>query len=164
MNIKNLKPNGDAYSRQFKQGYFTPINKHKYKGRYPIIYRSSLELKFCMICDSNDNITMWSSESVEIPYWNPIEGMQRTYNPDYLIEILTGAGKIKYMVEVKPKDFTVKPKPLATNASLKARKAYNFKLRNFVINMHKKMAADRYCREFSMKYIFLTESFFAAFK
>ena len=164
MSIKNFNaPNKDAFSRQFNQGYFTPKNLFKYVGQYPIIYRSGLELKFCKMCDSNTSITRWSSESIALNYYNPVEQKEANYYPDYLIEILKDNILVKYMVEIKPRDFIVKPKQPAKTASIQQRKNYNYKLKNYIVNMHKKIAADKFCKENNMKYIFLTESFFRYF-
>ena len=49
MSIKNVKPNKNS---GFIQGYFNPKNPEKYKGPSPIIYRSSWERKFMIMCDS----------------------------------------------------------------------------------------------------------------
>ena len=53
---------------RYKQGNYTPRHPEKYKGTWPIIYRSSYELLFCKFCDDNTNVIEWSSESIVIPY------------------------------------------------------------------------------------------------
>jgi hypothetical protein len=56
-----------AYSGKFK-----PKNPEKYAGRGSIRYRSSWELKFMNFLDENPSIKNWASESISIPYKNPI--------------------------------------------------------------------------------------------
>ena len=66
-NIKSVKPNG-----RYKSGKFIPKNPEKYVGDINnIIYRSSWEGRFCQYCDINPNIIKWSSEPLEIRFWNP---------------------------------------------------------------------------------------------
>jgi hypothetical protein len=54
--------------------------------------------------DSNDNVLQWASESVRIPYRNPLTGKQSIYIPDFLV---TYRGRnnttIAELIEIKPK-------------------------------------------------------------
>ena len=55
------------------KGKFSPKNYKKYKGdRTKIIYRSSWELRFMKWLDHNNNVLSWGSETVIVPYKNPI--------------------------------------------------------------------------------------------
>ena len=81
MDIKKLKPNG-----KWKSGKYYPTNSEKYIGDiHNIIYRSSWEQRFCQYCDINPNITKWSSEPTDIPYWSPIDKKEHKYFVDYYI-------------------------------------------------------------------------------
>jgi hypothetical protein len=42
-------------------------------------------MTFMMFLDSNDNIVQWASESITIPYRNPITGKQSMYVPDFFV-------------------------------------------------------------------------------
>jgi hypothetical protein len=69
----------------FRQGIYTVRNPGKYVGRGTPRYRSGWEMTFMMFLDSNDNIVQWASESISIPYRNPITGKQSMYVPDFFV-------------------------------------------------------------------------------
>jgi hypothetical protein len=79
-------------------------NSAKYVGRGTPRYRSGWELTFMMFLDSNDNVLQWASESISIPYRNPITGKQSMYVPDFLV---TYRGRnnttVAELIEIKPK-------------------------------------------------------------
>ena len=80
MSIKNLKPSGNS---GFVQGYYNPLNPDKYIGPTPIIYRSSWERKFCIMCDNKESVLKWSSEPVTIKYKWSKDGKEHTFYDDY---------------------------------------------------------------------------------
>ena len=88
----------------FRQGIYTIKNPAKYVGTGKPRYRSGWELTFMMFLDSNDNVLQWASESISIPYRNPITGKQSMYVPDFLV---TYRGRnnttIAELIEIKPK-------------------------------------------------------------
>ena len=88
----------------FRQGLYTVKNAAKYVGKGTPKYRSGWELTFMMFLDSNDNVLQWASESVRIPYRNPLTGKQSIYVPDFLV---TYRGRnnttIAELIEIKPK-------------------------------------------------------------
>ena len=88
----------------FRQGPYTVKNAAKYVGKGTPKYRSGWELTFMMFLDSNDNVLQWASESVRIPYRNPLTGKQSIYIPDFLV---TYRGRnnttIAELIEIKPK-------------------------------------------------------------
>src|SRR6056297_2731526 len=71
--------------KKYAQGKYTPLNKDKYVGKKLPTYRSGWELAFMRFCDSNNNVMQWASESIQIPYRNPITGKQSIYVPDFFI-------------------------------------------------------------------------------
>jgi hypothetical protein len=79
-------------------------NSAKYVGRGTPRYRSGWELTFMMFLDSNDNVLQWASESISIPYRNPLTGKQSMYVPDFLV---TYRGRnnttVAELIEIKPK-------------------------------------------------------------
>ena len=97
---------------KYHQGLFHPRHPEKYVGDVNnIVYRSSWELRFLQYCDSNDNIIQYASEEFSIPYLSPIDNKVHRYYPDYLIKVKESNGSIKkYVIEVKPKRQTEKPK------------------------------------------------------
>ena len=67
-------------------------------------YRSGWELTFMMFLDSNDNILQWASESISIPYRNPITGKPSMYVPDFLITYRDKNNQMRAeLIEIKPK-------------------------------------------------------------
>jgi hypothetical protein len=57
-----------------------------------------------MFLDSNSNIIQWASESVRIPYINPLTRKASTYVPDFLVLYENKYKKqIAELVEIKPK-------------------------------------------------------------
>ena len=109
----NKKRRYQRKKSKFKQGYFTdisekyiqPKNKYMNSEQFPQ-YRSSWELEFMKFCEKNPNIKKWSTESVSIPYINPIDEQPHRYFPDFFIE--TQDGK-KYVIEIKPNNQTNNP-------------------------------------------------------
>lgn len=89
---------------KWAQDFFTPKNPQKYIGNHKPRYRSSWEMTFMMFCDTNDNILYWASESLKIPYRNPITGKQSIYVPDFFVVYENKFGKkLAEVVEIKPK-------------------------------------------------------------
>jgi hypothetical protein len=85
------------------KGEFTPANARKYIGKYPIIYRSSWELTMMRKFDEHPNVIAWASETVSIPYQNPLTGKWSMYIPDFLVVYQDKNGmKRAEIIEVKP--------------------------------------------------------------
>jgi hypothetical protein len=87
----------------YAQGIFTPKHPEKYAGRRSIRYRSSWELAFFRFCDEHPSIIQWASESVRIPYRNPLNGKNTTYVPDLFIIYQDKNGQNHAeLIEIKP--------------------------------------------------------------
>ena len=150
--IKGVKPNG-----KFISGHYTPVNKDKYVGKYPIVFRSSWERKFCIYCDLNAKILKWASEPFEIPYLNRIDQRIHRYYPDFYFEALQPNDTIvKYIAEIKPDGQLYQPTPPKVQ-SVKKILAYNYQLKNYVQIMCKRDAAMKWAKDRGCKYVFLTE-------
>ena len=93
---------------KFAQGPYTVKNAAKYVGKGVPRYRSGWELAFMRFLDNNDHVMQWASESIQIPYRNPITGKQSIYVPDFLITYRTRQNTlIAEVVEIKPKKQSV---------------------------------------------------------
>ena len=137
---------------KFKQGIFNPVNKEKYKGTLPIFYRSSYELRYSRWCDHNPNVISWGSETVIIPYSNPLTGNISRYFVDFNITIKTKDGTIrKYLVEIKPSIQTLPPKPGKNTKALLRRQA------EYIKNRAKWQAAEQYAKKQNKEFVILTE-------
>jgi hypothetical protein len=137
---------------KFKQGIFNPVNKEKYKGTLPILYRSSYELKYMRWCDHNPAIISWGSESIIIPYQNPLTGRVSRYFVDSNITLKTKNGELKkYLIEIKPAIQTIPPKPSKNTRSLLRRQA------EYVKNRAKWAAAEQWSKKKGYEFCILTE-------
>ena len=93
---------------KFAQGPYTVKNIAKYVGRGTPRYRSGWEHAFMRFCDNNEHILQWASESISIPYRNPITGKQSIYVPDFLITYRTRDNRMAAeLIEIKPKKQSV---------------------------------------------------------
>lgn len=90
-------------AHKFAKGEFPIKNPAKYMGKLPAIYRSSWEMTLMRVFDDHPNILGWSSESISIPYQNPLTGRWSMYIPDFLVVFVDKDGtKRCEMIEVKP--------------------------------------------------------------
>jgi hypothetical protein len=93
---------------KWAQGQYIVQNREKYVGKGTPRYRSGWEHSFMRFCDSNDHILQWASESIAIPYRNPITGKMTNYVPDFLITYRTRNNTVKAeLIEIKPKKQSV---------------------------------------------------------
>jgi len=137
---------------KFKQGIFNPVNKEKYKGTFPILYRSSYELKYFRWCDHNPAVISWGSESIIIPYQNPLTGKVSRYFVDSNITVKSKNGELKkYLIEIKPSIQTMPPKPGKNTKALLRRQA------EYVKNRAKWQAAEQWSKKKGYEFTILTE-------
>ncbi|NJO62841.1 MAG: hypothetical protein HC836_32840 [Richelia sp. RM2_1_2] len=126
---------------------FTPKHPEKYKGTYPIVARSSWELAVFTKFDLHPNVIQWASESVSIPYQNPITGKFARYVPDLLVVYLDKNNKQHAeLIEIKPMRET-----LLERARTKRDKL------SVAINTAKWRAAMAFCQRNNLKFRVLTE-------
>jgi hypothetical protein len=134
-------------AKHYNQGVFIPKNPHKYIGTYPINWRSSWELTFMNLCDTHPNILQWASESIKIPYKNPLTGRISVYIPDFIIIYMDKNGKkLGDLVEIKPLNQTVDEM------------AYGKRNKDAVlVNTAKWEAAQQWCKRNGLHFRVLTE-------
>lgn len=145
--IKKLKPRKNG---RYHQGVIDPKHTKKYVcvvENQPIIYRSGLELQFIQYCENNINIKKWSSEPLEIKYFNRLKNKEARYFPDYLI---CDSNNNYVIVEIKPGNQCKKPDATDSQWLKEA----------WVTNMDKWTAAKKFAEERGMKFIIVTEEFF----
>ena len=89
---------------RFSQGQYAIKNLEKYVGKGLPRFRSSWEHAFMRFVDNNDQVLQWASESIAIPYRNPITGKMSQYIPDFLITYRTRNNTVRAeLIEIKPK-------------------------------------------------------------
>jgi hypothetical protein len=130
---------------------FTPLFPAKYVGKYPIISRSSWEMRVMTWLDRNETIIEWSSESISISYTDPVAQKNRRYFPDFSIK--TKNGQI-YIIEIKPKKETTIPK-----MGRGKKKTVNFinEMKTYKTNLAKWKAADKFCKTRGYEFKIWTE-------
>jgi hypothetical protein len=135
--------------KRFAQGRFEMKYPEKYIGNGSPIYRSSWEWAVMRLCDSNPAIQKWASESIKIPYRDPLTGKYTIYVPDFFINFVDNTGKQHAEVwEIKPANQTVKEK-VGRNKVNQA---------HFVRNMAKWEAASAWCKQQGIQFRVLSEN------
>ena len=135
-------------SLKFSKGGFSLKNPEKYVGTKMPIYRSSWEMSVMLFCDNNPSVQQWSSESVKIPYRDPLTGKQTVYVPDFLV-IYVDKNQKKHaeLWEIKPANQTLIEKV--------GKNPYN--QAQFVKNQAKWAAASAWCQKQGIKFRILNE-------
>jgi hypothetical protein len=135
-------------SLKFSQGAYNIKNPEKYIGQGTPRYRSSWEFTFMTFCDNNPSIQQWSSESIKIPYRDPLTGKHTVYVPDFLISYVDkNMKKHVEVIEIKPANQTLKEKV--------GKNAYN--QAQYVKNMAKWGAASAWCQQQGIKFRIVNE-------
>lgn len=137
---------------KFRQGIFNPKNYNKYVGKKKPVYRSGWELKFFRWCDDNPNVVEWASESVIVPYTNPLNGRISRYYTDGVIALREGNEIKRYIIEIKPSSQVVPPKP-----GNKRKTTVVYETARFVQNQAKWAAAKKWCEKKGYNFWILTE-------
>jgi len=138
----------------FNQGKFIPSKPEKYRGSYPIYFRSSLELKAYRWMDNNDKVVSWGSESVIIPYMSPLDNKMHRYFVDLVVALKQADNSIKkLLIEIKPEKFCEAPKITAK----KSKKTILFEHTQYVTNTAKWAAARKWCDRHGYIFIVMTE-------
>jgi hypothetical protein len=133
---------------KFSQGSYKLKNPEKYIGLGTPRYRSSWEISVMRMCDENPAIQQWASESIKIPYRDPLTGKQTVYVPDFLVVYVDkNQKKHAELWEVKPKNQAV----LESVGKDKYRQA------NYIKNMAKWEVATQFCKKAGLKFRVITE-------
>lgn len=135
-------------SLKFSQGIYNIKNPEKYAGLGEPRYRSSWELSVMKMCDEHDSIQQWASESIKIPYRDPLTGKHTVYVPDFFV-VFTDNQKNKRaeLWEIKPLNQTLKEHV--------GKNVYN--QAQYVRNMVKWEAAKAWCKQNGVKFRIITE-------
>ena len=133
---------------KFAQGRFEMKNPAKYVGKRAPLARSSWEFVFMKMLDEHQGVEKWASESVQIPYRDPLTGKYTIYVPDFFIVYNDKNGsKHAELVEVKPESQT---KLESVGKSL-----YN--QQQYVRNMAKWEAASKWCKQQGIRFRIVNE-------
>jgi hypothetical protein len=134
---------------RFAQGRFSMKNPEKYVGNKTPLCRSSWEFVFMRMLDEHPGVANWASESIQIPYRDPLTGRYTIYVPDFFIVYNDKNGKKHAeVVEVKPASQTLKEKV--------GKSLYNQE--QYIKNMAKWEAAAAWCRQKNLKFRVINEN------
>ncbi len=126
-----------------KHDVFVPRNPKKYIGKGPVICRSSWEKTFANWCDSNPGVITWSSEALQIEYFDPVKNKRRRYFPDFIMKTLGKDNKeLTYLVEIKPLKEVMAPQI----SKGKSQKTRLYEAATYATNNAKWKAAMEFCR------------------
>ena len=132
---------------KYSQEFFVPKHPEKLIGNANPFYRSSWELAMMTFLDNHPSVIQWASESIKIPYTNPLTGKRSQYVPDFLVLYQDKNGKRKAeLVEVKPKK-----EAMLENAKSKRDKAF------LLINTATWAAALTFCKKNGLEFRIITE-------
>ena len=134
---------------KFAQGKFTMKNPDKYVGLKTPLARSSWEFVFMKTLDEHQGVQTWASESIKIPYRDPLTGKQTIYVPDFFIVYVDKNGnKHAELIEVKPANQTF--------IEQVGKSMYN--KQQYVKNMAKWEAATAWAKQQGVKFRVINES------
>ena len=132
---------------KFAQGAYLVKNPQKYVGKGAPRYRSGWEHAFMRFLDENEHVLQWASESISIPYRNPLTGKQSVYIPDFLITYRSRTSTmVAELVEIKPKKQSI----IESKASARDRAIV-------VVNYAKWDAATKWARRNGLTFRVITE-------
>ena len=135
--------------KSFK-GIYKPTNPKKSVGNpNNIVYRSLLERRFMVYCDTNPGIVQWASEELPIRYYNPIDKKYHRYFVDFIIK--TDKNK-KMLIEIKPSRQITRPKPPKKKTRSYMRESFEF-----IKNQAKWKAATAYAEDNNAVFKIITE-------
>lgn len=123
---------------KFAQGRFEMKNPDKYVGKKTPLARSSWEFVFMRMLDENPGVLNWASESIQIPYQDPLTGRYTIYVPDFFMVYADKTGKKHAeVIEVKPASQTFREQV--------GKSKYNQE--QYVKNLAKWEAAQAWCKQ-----------------
>ena len=123
---------------KFAQGRFDVKNPDKYVGKKAPLARSSWEFIMMKMLDEHQGVQSWASESIQIPYRDPLTGKYTVQGPDFFIVYVDRNGKKHAeVIEVKPESQT----------KLESVGKSQYKQQQYVKNMAKWEAASKWCQQ-----------------
>lgn len=102
--------------------------------------------------DSNEQVILWNSEGLVIPYYNELDGKMHRYFVDFIAKIQTKTSGIKtYAIEVKPYKETKPPEPT------KNKKRFLTETATYITNQAKWKHAREFLSKKGVEFLVLTE-------
>jgi len=146
-----------AHSGKYRNiiGKFTPNHPEKYRGSYPLVYKSKLEARMMLYLDSNQNVKSWVYEPASIQYIDKSDrNRKKNYWIDFMVEMVVNGTLKRLWIEVKPSCETHKPTGNKyTSTLLESTKTY-------IKNLCKWTAAKQLAKHRGAEFMIVTEDFF----
>ena len=141
------------------KGRYRVNNSQKYIGDPTnVIYRSLLERRFMIYCDTNKSILKWGSEEIVVPYRSPKDSKIHRSFVDFIVHTQNKNNDTEtLLVEVKPFKQCQEPEKRS-----KLTKKYLTEVYNWGINQAKWNAATEFARSRGWKFIVITEKTLAS--
>ncbi len=100
------------------------------------------------LCDEHPSVAKWASESIKIPYRDPLTGKYTIYVPDFFIVYQNKKGKTRAeIVEIKPDNQTMRESV--------GKNVYN--QAQYIRNKAKWEAAGAYAKQNGIRFRIITE-------
>jgi len=155
------------YKKDTIKGLFRPQHPEKYLGNKLPIYKSRWEKRVFYAMDINPFIMKWGYECIEIYYHHPIFNNFTIYYPDVFCHVKNDRGKFeRLLIEIKPAKMCVLPKEpkYPKNRTVKSLeryqrsvKRYQCGCRDYVVNVAKWEAAQKWCLKHGVTWRILNE-------
>lgn len=134
---------------KFARSKFNMKNPAKYAGTRTPICRSSWEFVMMRTFDEHPGVQTWASESIQIPYRDPLSGRYTIYVPDFFVVYIDkDSKKHAEVIEVKPSNQTLREK-VGNN---------RYNQEQYIKNMAKWEAANNWCKQKGIKFRVINES------
>lgn len=150
--------NNAPTSGKYHSGKYNLKNPEKYiSDPNNIIYRSSLEFRFCRYADMEPNVIKWGCECLTITYKDKY-GKPHRYYPDFYLETLNRETNAysRIVVEIKPYAETVMP-IIPEKITLKKLQSLEYQVKTYEKNVRKWNAATEWCAARGMIFKRVTE-------
>lgn len=134
---------------KFARSKFTMKNPEKYAGLKTPLSRSSWEFVMMRTFDEHPGVEKWASESIQIPYRDPLTGKYSIYVPDFFVVYVDkDSKKHAEVIEVKPSTQTLREK-VGNN---------RYNQEQYIKNMAKWEAANNWCKQQGIKFRVINEN------
>ena len=152
--IFNVKYRQGWYKLKNLEKFLKPMDEHmgSFKDGH-VQYKSSLEYKAFKYADNSKDIKQWSVEPFAIQYLKPTDGKMHRY----YIDLFLVTNKGTFLIEIKPKSQTVKPKPPKIKNKRSVTRFYK-ELETYSINLAKWQSAKKFAESKNMQFLIFTEN------
>lgn len=141
-------------SKNLIQGEYQIQNWEKYAGKTNPRYLSSWELQVMKFLENHPDVVLWGSETVVVPYFNPVKERKARYMVDFYAKYKNKNGYIREeIIEVKPYAQCLPP----TKTARKRQDIFESESLTYAQNTAKWQAAKKYAEDRGWSFRVITE-------